>query len=81
MFSIINPDVLFSAPPLVLWSLIAMVGLSFVISSGHRMEVLVGLVVITLPVYATMFFAKQVAAAISGVIVSLAIAIGQAGAE
>ena len=45
------------------------------------MEVLVGLVVITLPVYATMFFAKQVAAAISGVIVSLAIAIGQAGAE
>ncbi len=81
MFSTINPNVLLSAPPLVLWSLMAMVGLSFVISGGHRMEVLVGLVVVSLPVYATMFFAKQVAAAISGVIVSLAIAIGQAGME
>jgi len=81
MFSTINPNVLLSAPPLVLWSLMAMVGLSFVISGGHRMEVLVGLVVVSLPVYATMFFAKQVAAAISGVIVSLAIAIGQARME
>lgn len=81
MFSIINPNVFLSAPPLVLWSLIAMVLLSFLISRGHRMEVLVGLVVVSLPVYATIFFAKQVAAAISGVIVSVAIAIGQAGTE
>jgi len=66
---------------MVLWSVIAMVGLTFVISRGHRMEVMVGLVVISFPIYATVFFAKQVAAAMSGLIVSLAIVIGQAGSE
>jgi hypothetical protein len=71
--SSINPSVLLTAPPMVLWSVIAMVGLTFIISRGHRMEVLVGLVVVSFPIYAAVFFAKQVAAVISGMIVSLAI--------
>ena len=77
----INPSVLLTAPPMVLWSVIEMVGLTFVISRGHRMEVLVGLVVVSFPIYAAVFFAKQVAAVISGMIVSLAIVIGQAGSD
>jgi len=79
MFSI-NPNVILTAP-MVIGSLITIWALTMIISQEHRTEMLIGLVIVSLPIYVVIFFAKQMASVISGLIVSLARVIGQAGTE